>query len=147
MSHTCRISSGRSLDDLAAGASGPDRELIGCRGAESVAGSQEDRFALVFQMLGQFGDRGRFARAVNPSDQIDARRLRSDKKRAWPGMSKSPLSSPLTKFSRFSSAVLSANASRTRPMIRVVAASPTSAWISRLSRSVEKCLVNLTAEP
>ena len=51
------------------------------------------------------------------------------------GSTSRPLSSILTKLSRFSSAVLSANASRTRSISRPVAATPTSAWINRFSRS------------
>ncbi len=52
MSHAGRIGPRRPLDDLAAGTAGPDRKLVGRRGAKRVASGQEDRLALIFEMLG-----------------------------------------------------------------------------------------------
>ena len=69
-------------DDVGAGPAGPDGELVGGRGAEGVAGGQEDRLALVLEPLGELGDRGRLARAVDPRDQVDRRLLGGDRQRA-----------------------------------------------------------------
>ena len=65
---------------------GPDRQLVGGGGAEGVAGGQEDRLPLVLEPLGELGDRGRLARAVDPGDQVDRRLRRRDGQRARPGV-------------------------------------------------------------
>ena len=107
--HAGRVGPGRPLDDLAAGAVGPDRELVGGGGAERVASGQEDRVALIFEILRQLGDRGRLARAVDAGDQVDGRRLGGDRKGSRAAdLPASPLSSSLTNLTRFSSAVFSA---------------------------------------
>ena len=45
--------------------------MIGGGGAEGVARGEEDRLALILELLGELGDRGRLARPVDPGDQQD----------------------------------------------------------------------------
>ena len=111
-------------------------ELVGRRGAEGVAGGQEDRLALVLEPLGQLGDRGRLARAVDPGDQVDRRLARGDGQGPRPGVGEQGLELVLDEREqvlvgglvgeRLADAVDDPGRWR---------ATPTSAWISRASRS------------
>jgi hypothetical protein len=46
----------------------PGHQLLACRGAEGVAGGEEDALAVLLEVLGQLADRGRLAGAVHAGD-------------------------------------------------------------------------------
>ena len=62
-----------ALDDLAAEPLAPDGQLLDGRGPEGVAGGHHHLLAVVLEALGQLGDRGRLARAVDAGDHDDGR--------------------------------------------------------------------------
>jgi hypothetical protein len=68
-----RVGPGRLLDDRDLQALGPERELLDRRGAERVAGAEEDLVALGAQMARELRDRRRLAGAVDPDDQDHGR--------------------------------------------------------------------------
>src|SRR3954452_16420138 len=57
------------LDEIDADAVAPDGELLDGGGAEGVARRDEDLLAVVLEAVGELGDRGRLARAVDARDQ------------------------------------------------------------------------------
>ena len=66
-----------AADDLAAGALGPQLELLGGRGAEGVAGGEQHRAAqLLLEVPGHLPDRGRLAAAVHARHEDHGRLLR-----------------------------------------------------------------------
>ena len=60
-------------DDLRAEPIAPNRELLDGGGAERVAGAEDDALALRLEELGELGDRGRFAGAVDAADHDHGR--------------------------------------------------------------------------
>ena len=60
-------------DDLRAEPLAPDRELLDGGGAKRVAGAEDHAFALRLKELGELGDRGRFAGAVDAADHDHGR--------------------------------------------------------------------------
>ena len=64
------------LDDLDAGARGPDVELLGRGRAERVGRAQEHALAGAAVGVGHLADRGRLADAVDADDHHDVRALR-----------------------------------------------------------------------
>ena len=71
-----RVLAGLRLDDLAARALGPGRELLDRGGAVGVAGGEQHRQAgLLLQVPGELADRRRLAGAVDADDQDQRRPL------------------------------------------------------------------------
>src|SRR5262249_24516130 len=70
---TGRVTALLVLHNLAADALAPDRQLLDGRGAKGVAGGDHDFFAVVLAALGELGDRGGFARAVDAGDHDNGR--------------------------------------------------------------------------
>ena len=68
-----RVAAALSLDELRAGALGPDAELLLGRGAERVGRGDDDRVAVLAQAVRELADRRRLAGAVDADDEHDAR--------------------------------------------------------------------------
>ena len=76
VSHGGRIGPLISLDDLATEALAPDGQLLDGGSAEGIAGGDQDRFAVVLEAFGEFGDGSRFAGAVDAANHHNGRPLR-----------------------------------------------------------------------
>ena len=77
ISHRARIGSGLVADYLDAGPAAEDFQLLlGCR-PKGVGRPQKDFFALLLKVIGQLGDAGGFAHAVDAHHQDDIGRRRN----------------------------------------------------------------------
>src|SRR5690606_7647639 len=74
-----------SLDEIAADPFGPDRELVDGGGTKRVGGDHRHALAVVLEAVGDFGDRGGFAGAVDADDHDDMRCLGDFEE--WAGIS------------------------------------------------------------
>ena len=68
----------RAGDNLNSRPFGPDSQLFDRRGTECVGRAENHLFLLAGQQVGQFGDGGRLARAIDTADQDDRGALRGE---------------------------------------------------------------------
>ena len=67
--HRCGVCALVLTDNAAAGALGPDFQLVSCGGAEGIACYQQNILPLLGQLSGNLADGGGFAHAVDTDDQ------------------------------------------------------------------------------